>query len=187
MAASYDIPEDVYNLTVNASSGFDRELKREGLNERRTEQIPLYRDAEAELGEIAATVCQKDGATDYAFSPEGWTIDFGEVRTPQDPTSKLAWRKEAKSQLLRTTIDDLMEDNPDLDEDGAEKKFQENLVQRAREVAMQRALNMPADPTDPGASPEANGAKGPASSATPAEPGEGDDGPNGRETATPAP
>jgi hypothetical protein len=185
LAANYDIPEDVYSLTHDATSGFDRQLKREGLNERRTEQVPLFRDAERELAEIGAVVCDKDGASSYAYATEGWSCDFGEVRTPQEPVSLLAWRKEAKAQLLRTTIDDLKEDNPDLDDEAAEAKFLENLAWRAREVELQRALNMPAT-GDAGSSPEENGGKGP-SSATPADDqGEkSDDGSDGRKV-TPA-
>ena len=180
LAANYDIPEDVYSLTHDATSGFDRQLKREGLNERRTEQVPLFREAEHDLAQIAAVVCEKDGAGEFAFDPTDFACDFGEVRTPQEPTALLGWRKEAKAQLLRTSIDDILEDNPDLDREGAEAKFLENLAWRAREVELQRALNMPADPTDAGASPEANGSGEETDTVPPTETGEGDDGPNGR-------
>jgi hypothetical protein len=164
VAANYDIPEDVYTLTDAPTSGFDRQLKRIGLDERRAEQIPIFRDVEHELAEVGALVageCDEE----FRYQPDGFGVDFGEVRTPQDPIAQLTWRKEAKAQLLRTTIDDLLEDNPDYSPEEAELRFQEILAQRAKEVELQRALNMPRDPTQAGQTPEENGAKGPPAAA----------------------
>lgn len=160
LAANHDIPEDVYSMTDSPTSGYDRQLKRVALDERRAEQIPIFREVEHELAEVGALVAAECDE-EFRYDPKDFRVDFGEVRTPQEPVAQLSWRKEAKAQLLRTTIDDLMEDNPDLDRDDAETRFQEILAWRAKEVELQRALNMPRDPTDPGATPEENGAQGP--------------------------
>lgn len=160
VAANYGIPEDVFNLSHSATSGYDRRMKRWGLEERREEQVPLWREYERELAEKAAIVMDIDGATEYQFRAEGWQIDFGEVATPQEPMALLTWREKARSLGLRTAHDDISEDNPDLDEAGVDAKFMANIALRAHEVELMRALNMPSDPTKPGASPQENGAMG---------------------------
>lgn len=161
VGANYGIPEDVFNLTHSPTSGYDRRLKRWGLEERREEQVPLWREYERELAEKASKVMSRDADAAYRFQPEGWQIDFGEVEAPQEPMERLNWREKARTLGLRTTHDDIAEDNPDLDEDGVEERFQNVITERAAEVELQRALNMPKDPGSPGQTPQQNGAQGP--------------------------
>lgn len=159
VAANYDVPEDIFRQSYNATSGFDRQLKRIGLDERRAEQIPVFRSVEHELAVVAARVMDVGEADpEFKFSAEGYEVDFGEVTTPQDPLSRLQYRKESRSMLLTNVLDDIAEDNPDLDDDGVRKRLFVNLAVRAEEVDLMRKLNMPRDPSQPGQSPQQNGA-----------------------------
>lgn len=159
LAANHGIPEDVFSLSHDASSGFDRRLKRMSLEERRQEQIPIFRAIERELAATAAAVLQAE-APAYSFKPESFHVRFGEIESPMDPLKKLDYRQKARSLGLRTALEDIREDYPDLDPEEARRKLLANVHQRAIEVLLMRALDMPRDPTKPGQSPQANGRLG---------------------------
>lgn len=158
LAASYGIPEDFFNRSFTGTTGIVMDAKLSGLMERRNEQLPIFRRVERELARKASIICSRDCAPRFHFSDGGWQIDFGEITRPQDPLERLRWRKEARSMGLRTIIDDLQEDNPDLDTERAWARLTEIIEIRSAEVEAMRALNMPRDPSEPGLDPAQNGA-----------------------------
>ena len=163
-AANYGIPEDVFNQSLSASSGHERELKLVGLRQRRQDQILVFRDAERELAEKSARVLPRLGVNSrYLFDPTGWSAQFGEVTTPMSPGERITYRKESRRLATRSPLDDVMEDNPDIrDREQAAAQIQIHLKEFADFIEMSRSLNVHngADAGDPGSSAQDNGAEG---------------------------
>jgi len=163
LGANHGMPEEIVTRSANVNSGEQLELLLRGLKEIRLEQIPTSRSTERELAWKMPLVLR--GLVDERFMYEfdGWGMNFGEVETPQDPLSRTRWRKENRSLGLRSAVDDIMDDDPDIDtRELAKVKLLLLQAENADLVMKQRALNMPSvtDATDPTASPEENGATG---------------------------
>lgn len=92
-------------------------------------------------------------------------IDFGEIQHRVDRMTQLAIREKERSMGLRSVIDDLLEDQPELDGDRkrAAKELERNMMDEAAFILRRRALNIPEDATvdEPGQNPGTNGAMGP--------------------------
>jgi len=100
IAANRGIPESVFDLSYQATSGFEIELKRVGLREVRRDQMLDFRPIERNLADLQSLVLRSTSHK-YAFDVDGWSIDFGEVETPQEPITKLQyWEKLEKLGLI---------------------------------------------------------------------------------------
>jgi hypothetical protein len=115
IAANNGIPESVFDLSYQATSGFEIELKRVGLREVRRDQLVDYRPLERELVELQSTVLLASQHP-LAFSTNGWAIDFGEVETPQDPIQKLQYWEKYQRMGLTNTVEMYLHDNPEATE-----------------------------------------------------------------------
>lgn len=122
-----------------ASSGFEIELRRLGIRERRLEQLPIYWELERELAEIEAMVCAKD-RPDLAFSVEGWRIDFPEPEVPLSPMEQDTVFETRRRLGLTDTIEELIRRNPDLDEDGAWTLLEKRVENELRRNILMRPL-----------------------------------------------
>ncbi len=87
----------------DASSGAEIELRRLPIREQRKKRIPVMRAVERDIFRVIAMVnggqltTDEDGEPkltgdmpEFAFSPEGWSIDFGEVQQPMSAMEALA-------------------------------------------------------------------------------------------------
>jgi len=168
-AANHGISPDTLRHR-GVSSGYEQDLRRIPIEERRAEQIVGWRDIERELAEVMSIVLSVD-APDLAFKVDGWSIDFSEVPRHLSEKEKYELRKVKRSMGHSNAFSEAMEDNPDFDEDSAKSWVLSNLDAHALFVVLARALNMPhsADADNPGRSPEDNGADNDSTAATGAE------------------
>lgn len=158
---------------VAANHGINRERMNQenkqvadhvGLLERRAEAIRIFRDVELRLFDLFKIISRGKGelALDEKATLE---IDFAEISHKVDREALLRIRKEEKSQGLRSTVDDTLEDEPELEGDRkkAMERIDRNMDEEAVVIKRRRELNIPADATadEPGQSPEQNGAMGP--------------------------
>ena len=124
-AASYGLTLDLLNQDYKATSGYEINLKRISLREKRREQILYCRDAERELAELQALLSQRfDSANEFEF--DGWRIDFAEFEVPSDPLAEQALFEQKSARLLTNTVSKLMADNPDLSPEQALEELETN-------------------------------------------------------------
>jgi len=148
LAANYGIPESVFDLSYQATSGYEIELKRTGLREVRRDQILDWRPVERDLAKIMVEVLA-EAESEYAFNIAGWSINFGEVETPQDPMQMLIYWEKRRQMGLMNSIEMLIQLNPEMDEKQAEEQLIANALVEAKRVELYRALNIsPTTPAD---------------------------------------
>jgi len=159
IAANWGMPESVFDLSYQATSGFEIELKRTALREIRRDQVLDLRPVEHEFAGIQSETLTAANH-DLAFPSNGWRIDFGELETPQDPMQRLLyWEKQRKMGLM-STIDMIMSENRELTREQAIGKLIDNTEDEAKRVELMRSLNIDTSATaeNPGMSPGENGA-----------------------------
>ena len=135
IAANYGIPESVFDLSYQATSGFEIELKRTGLREIRRDQILDFRPFERDLADLWSVVLGKAGS-EYAFDPAGWSINFGEFDTPQDPSQKLAYWSKLEELGLANRVEMYLDMNPEATVEEAKAAVMANLAQRLAAIEM---------------------------------------------------
>lgn len=146
IAASYGIPESVFDLSYQATSGFEIELKRTGLREKRRDQLIDYRPYERQIADVMSAVSTHD-LPSMSYGTEDWSIDFGEVETPQEPAARLAYWEQERRMGLTTTIDMIMESNPEFTDQQAAIYLERNIALETERVrAMQEMQALGASP-----------------------------------------
>lgn len=150
-----------------------RDLMRVPLRELRLEQHSPLRDFERELAEVQAMVLRRD-MPELEFDTKGWRIDFADPQTPKSGKEQLEEFEHARRLRLTSTVRNVMDRNPDLNRNQAEKLIGQNIedelwfhIQQRPFFALTGAMH--------GGNPATPAAKG----------DEGDDGPNGRNEVTP--
>jgi hypothetical protein len=128
IAANRGIPESVFDLSYQATSGFEIELKRAGLMEVRHDQMLDFQMVEEELVEVNAAVLSA-ARHPLAFDPEGFAIDFGEIEI-QDPSSRLDYYAKAEGLDLMTREEMLQRMEPETDADEIKRRIAFNRHQR---------------------------------------------------------
>ncbi len=141
IASNHGIPESVFDLSYQATSGFEIELKRTSLREIRNDQIVDWRPVEFELAEIQEEVLA-ESQNELAFNLGGWAIDFGEVDMPQEPQARLEYWKNLKSQGLMNQIEMYQALNPESTPEEARDAIELNIDINAEFVMKLRALNV---------------------------------------------
>lgn len=126
IAANYGIAESTFDLSYQATSGFEIELKRVGLREMRREQIADYRPLERSLAQLQSDILTRSGSP-MAFTTNGWAIAFGEVDTPTEPMSKLLWFEKLERMGLANRIEFYLWMNPEATQREAEAAVEGNL------------------------------------------------------------
>jgi len=142
-----------YQETSDTASGKVYQLRREKLTELRSEQ---RRRALMDEREIVLLL---------GFDPTGMRVDYREQALPQDASEEIQLLVDMTKLGLDNPIAYLMRKDPDITEAEAWKRLRDNLAVWAKVVMMQRDLNMPNEPGNPGRSPQANGAMGGADTA----------------------
>ena len=161
IAANYGIPSDVFDLSHDAKSGFELSVRRTKLKEMRRDQIDDFTDHERVLNGTSSAVMVAEASSTYHFAPEGFQIDFGEQEIPRSRKEALENRKMARNMGLSNPIDEIIRDNPDLNETQAEAVLKRNVNIYAAFIEVIRALNIPTGVQNSfGQSPEDNGAEG---------------------------
>ncbi len=139
IAANYGIPESVFDLSYQSTSGFEIELKRSGLREIRRDQILNFRPFERDLVELWSVVLN-NSSHPFAFDIEGWSIDFGEIDVPTEPMSKLDYWLKLEDMDLFNRVQMYMSQNPEATEDDALEAIARNQeLKIGRMQELQRA------------------------------------------------
>ena len=139
IAANFGIPEAVFDLSYQATSGFEIELKRVGLLEVRRDQMRVFLDFERELAEVQAAVLKAAGSP-YAFDPEGWSVNFGDMEI-SSPLDRLNYLEKAESLDQINRIEMYQMRNPEMDPREVAMRVLENRRQRVQLMVEFQAKN----------------------------------------------
>lgn len=163
--ANHGLPPSVLHHR-DSSSGAEVYLRRTPLRELRSQQIPVMRRYERRLAEVQAMVNAVD-LPEYAFTLDGWGIDFGEVQQPLTEQERDAVFEKRRQLLLTSTVEEERRRNPDLRDDvEAMDRIKQRVVDEVARVELTQRLQKlnggtSAAPGD--ATPADNGAAGLAS------------------------
>jgi hypothetical protein len=111
-AANHGLPPSVLHQR-DASSGAEIHLRRIPLRELRRKRIPIMRRIERQLAEIQSAVNANDLPA-YAFKPDGWGIDFGEVQQPMTEMEALSAFEKERELGFADNYTEEMRRNPDI-------------------------------------------------------------------------
>jgi hypothetical protein len=141
-AANHGLPPSVLHQR-DASSGAEIHLRRIPLRELRRKRIPIMRRVERQLAEIQAAVNAND-LQEFAFSTDGWGIDYGEVQQPLTEMEASQVFEQNRRLGLTNTLDEILKRNPDLkSDDAALEVLKRNVgVETIRVVLMKALLAM---------------------------------------------
>jgi len=126
-AANHGIPESVFDLSYQATSGFEIELKRVTLKELREEQIIDYRPLERDVADLQSRVMSGRALT---FTTDGWAIEFGDVASPQEPLAKLQYFEKLEKLGLANRVEMYLHMNPEATQKQAEAAIKKNMEMR---------------------------------------------------------
>ena len=138
-AANHGLPPSVLHQS-DAASGAEIHLRRIPLRELRRRRISIMRRIERSLAEIQSEVNAND-LPEYAFSIDGWGIDFGEVQQPLTEM-ELDQVFEKRRQLgLTNTLEEIRKRNPDLRSDEeAEAVLKSNVEIETNRIALMKTM-----------------------------------------------
>lgn len=157
-AANYGISRERLNQSGNGNAAGD-----EGLKERTAELMQVLRRAELELFELVKVV-SKESPKPLSQAAE-LSLDYGLLYHRVDRKTQLELRQTERSMGLRSGVDDVIEDNPELegDRERAMEYIDGRMAEEAVIIMRRRALNIAEDATShaPGQDPVSNGAMGP--------------------------
>jgi hypothetical protein len=123
--AQYGLDADSFQRSGNGESGIKLKIKKEGIIERRQDQIPLYREYEHQLFEMTRIV-NNYHSTDEISDKAEFQIDFGEIKVENDSMEEAnVWQTEITNNVS-TPVDWIMQNNPDLDDEQAREIFEKN-------------------------------------------------------------
>jgi hypothetical protein len=110
-AANCGLPPAVL-MHQGVQSAEARELMLQPLKEQRRTQQVYLREFEREFAQVQSMVIGRE-MPELAFSVEGWSVDFGEQRTPLDPKTALEVFEQERRLGLTDTLEELQRRNPD--------------------------------------------------------------------------
>jgi hypothetical protein len=162
---------DVIAMTAAANYGLSRErmnanatqaTDHAAMYERRYETVQVMAEAEGRLFDMIRKVL---GAALPVAADARLAVDFMDVSSKGDRETQLKVREQERHMGVRSVLDDVLEDNPELgsDREAARKFADGKLEEEAWYVERRRSLNISGDagPSNPGQTPEQNGAMGP--------------------------
>jgi hypothetical protein len=159
VAAANGISRDRLNQEVREASDDV------ALQERVAELAAIMAEAEARVFEIAKQV-SREHPKHHVPEDARLLVDLGQIHNRVDRKTQLDVRQTERSMGLRSGVDDVLEDNPEMggDRGQAMARIRAAMAEEAIIVEERRKLNAPADggsPEEPGQSPQQNGAMGP--------------------------
>ena len=107
-----------------------------------------WRPAELDLAAVMSDVLTGE----FAFSDEGWHIDFGQFDTPQDPAQRLQVWDTRREMSLMTTEQMVMQENPEFTLEQAKAFLKDNVIAQAQLSNQRRVLMGP--PVAAGGTPQ---------------------------------
>jgi len=138
-AANHGLPPSVLHQR-DSSSGAEIHLRRIPLRELRRKRIPIMRRIEKQIAEIQAAVNAND-LSEYAFSTDGWSIDFGEVQQPLTEMEADQVFEKRRQLGLTSTIEETRSRNPDLKSDAeAEAVLAKRITDETTRILLMRTL-----------------------------------------------
>jgi hypothetical protein len=154
-AANHGIPPTVRSQK-DASSGAEIEMRRIPIREVREKRIPFFRRFEAAIVKVMAMVNGARVTTDadgepvgltegdlsqFAFTADGFSIDFGEIQQPMTEAEKDAVFSFRRQLGLTNTLDEIRLRNPDIKTDAdAEAVLDRNIKIETQRVAKMKDL-----------------------------------------------
>lgn len=187
--ANHGVPPTVRSQK-DASSGVELELRMLPIRTIREKRIPTFRDIEyraasvmsmvngmhAQAGEDGEPMLVEGDLQQFAFSMDGWSIDFAEVQQAMTESERDATYETRKRLQLTDPYEEEMRRNPDVKTIGEAKAIIDERIRRNTEfVTSQKDLMA------------ASGALGAAQPKTPFEVNRGDDAADGDPAAQDAP
>ena len=126
IAANYGISETMFDLSYQATSGFEIKLKRIGLHEIRIRQIKIFRAIERELAELQSMVLASHSHP-MRFGMNGWAVNFGAVDEPGTTAELTSWWDWLEAKGLYNRVEMYMTLNPEATETEAQGIIESNL------------------------------------------------------------
>ncbi len=154
VAANHGLPPSVLRHR-DASSGAEIELRRIPIREIRKKRIPIMRRVEARIARVMSLVnsaretMTEDGDAvliagdlfDFAFTMDGWSIDFGEIQQPLTETERDTVFETRRRLGLTDNYEEEMKRNPDVRSFEAAKEIVAERIKRQTEfVVAQKEL-----------------------------------------------
>ena len=161
IAQQHGLAADVYDLSVNATSGFQIRLKRQPLEEARAARVKTWRRVEKELLTLIAIVTQREHPL-LKLDPraEFRSLNFHEEPMLEDPaTQNAVWEKRINIGVM-SEVDVAMELDPDLSREQAMEKILRTLEEREPLIEMKKRLGAPGVGGEQGKTQDENGRDG---------------------------
>ena len=116
-----------------------RDLLLAPIRERREKQVDIMRQFEARLFPVIARVLEVD-MPEAAFNADGLRTNFGETQTLLAENERVDLFEKKRRLGLIDTIEHMMDEDPDLDEDGAWELLTARTLNETRRNVLQRPL-----------------------------------------------
>lgn len=124
--STYNISPENFTMSASPQSGFALKISNIGKIESREAQVPMYRVREKEVFEKERIIWNHHQPTKKINENAELMIDFAELDFPKSPDEKAAEFTFLKSHNAKTEIDLIMSLNPDLTEEQAKDRWEEN-------------------------------------------------------------
>ncbi len=142
VAANYGISAERLNQAKSGTGAGNAEAMDMGLLERRADAIKIFKQAEHDLFHVLKRV-SREHPTLRLSEDSTLRIDWAEVETRVDRVTQLEIRAEEERRGLRSVLDDIMEDQPEIESEAeARAEYLKNLGDRAWRIQQERALNI---------------------------------------------
>ncbi len=123
--AGYGISPENFQMSASPQSGFALKISNIGKLEAREAQIPQYRRGERKLFDVTRIINNAHNTEQISMSAK-FSIDFADPDFPMSPDEKIKKDEFELKHNIKTDIDLIKEDNPDLTDEQAERKYREN-------------------------------------------------------------
>lgn len=139
--ANYGIAPSVMR-GESVTSADARELQRLPLRELRLQQHIPFREFERQLARVQSMVVAQYAAQrpDLQFTVDGWRVNFADPQTPLGTKEALEVYRDKRGLGLTSTVKQMMEQDPDLDREGAKAEILRNIVDETWRNVMMRPL-----------------------------------------------
>lgn len=120
-----------FTRSGNAESGYKLKIKKEGQLKRINALMKFFRVYEAQIAEIIRIVNNTHFPQAKIADDAVFTVDFGEYIPQENPLDVDKHREFLLAHNMKTEVDFIIEDNPDIDEDAAQKLYEDNKAKNS--------------------------------------------------------
>lgn len=126
LLAEFNISSNVYSLESKAQSGYAKQIEEEETMAIREQDVPFMRDFENELFDMIRVVTKFDWL-EKGFPDEAiFNIDFAEITFPKTSAEYVQENTFDLQNNVITPVDLIKGKNPDLTQDEAEQRYEDN-------------------------------------------------------------